>query len=127
VRFGALGGAFSIDWRDRTPGKSWWPEEVTTASDVERLGGEPLDVLVAHEAPAGVPLAGFRLPVEDEVRSEEVRQLVRAAVQATRPRLVLHGHWQKRNSHELSWPAELFGRLDWSSTQVEGLGADVQA
>src|SRR4051812_11791514 len=30
VRFGALGGAFSVDWRQRTPGADWWPQEVPT-------------------------------------------------------------------------------------------------
>lgn len=126
VRFGALGGAFSIDWRDRTPRKSWWPEEVTTMADVDALGTAPLDVLVAHDAPAGVPLEGFRLPAEDEVRSDEVRRLVRAATEATRPRLVLHGHWHRRHSYELAWPVEQDGQLAWRSAEVEGLAADVQ-
>jgi hypothetical protein len=126
VRFGALGGAFSIDWRDRTPGHSWWPEEVTTAADVETLGTAPLDVLVAHDAPTGVPLESYRLPAEDEVRSDEVRRLVRAATAATLPQLLLHGHWHRRHSYELAWPLEEDGRLVWRSVQVEGLASDVQ-
>lgn len=126
VRFGALGGAFSIDWRDREPGKSWWPEEIPTVEDVERLGTAPLDVLVTHEAPAGVPLEGYRLPAEDEVRAEEVRRHVRSAVEATLPTLVLHGHWHRRNTYELAWPTEKRGELVWRSTLVEGLAADVQ-
>ncbi len=124
--FGALGGAFSIDWRDRTPGKTWWPEEVTTATDVDRLGTAPLDVLVAHEAPEGVPLDGFRLPAEDQMRTDEVRRLVRAATEAMQPKLVLHGHWHRRHTYELAWPVEQDGELVWRSTLVEGLAADVQ-
>jgi len=126
VRFGALGGAFSIDWRDRTPGKSWWPQEITTQADVETLGDEALDVLVSHEAPADVPLTGFRLPAEDQVRTDEVRELVRDAVRATQPKLVLHGHWHRRNSCEVAWPVEENGDLAWRSARVEGLAADVQ-
>jgi Icc-related predicted phosphoesterase len=126
VRFGALGGAFSIDWRDRKPGTSWWPEEVTTPADVERLGTAPLDVLVTHEAPAGVPLEGYRLPAGDAIRAQQVRQCVRAATEATRPKLVLHGHWHRRNSYELTWPVEHCGELVWRSALVEGLAADVQ-
>lgn len=95
-------------------------------ADVDALGTAPLDVLVAHDAPAGVPLEGFRLPAEDEVRSDEVRRLVRAATEATRPRLVLHGHWHRRHSYELAWPVEQDGQLAWRSAEVEGLAADVQ-
>lgn len=58
---------------DRTPGKSWWPEEVTTTADLETLGTAPVDVLVSPEGPAGAPLEGFRLPAEDQVRTDEVR------------------------------------------------------
>ena len=126
VRFGALGGAFSIDWRDRTAGKSWWPAEVTRADDVEALGGAPLDVLVAHEAPDGVPLTGFQLPADDQVRTDDVRRLIREATIATQPKLVLHGHWHRRHSFELAWAVEQEGQLAWRSAQVEGLAADVQ-
>jgi predicted phosphodiesterase len=126
VRFGALGGAFSIDWRDRTPGTSWWPDEVTVAGDVARLGQEPLDILLTHEAPAGVPLAGARLPAEDQIRTDEVRALVADAVKATSPTLVLHGHWHRRHSYELSWPFEGDARLEWGHAQVEGLASDVE-
>lgn len=83
-------------------------------------------MLVAHEAPAGVPLEGFRLPAEDQVRTDEVRRFVRAATEATQPKFVLHGHWHRRNSYELAWPVEHDGELAWRSAQVEGLAADVQ-
>ena len=62
VSFGFLSGTFSVDWRDRTHGIDWWPSETTGADDVERLGGEPLDVLVTHDAPAGIDLASWQLP-----------------------------------------------------------------
>ena len=51
VRFGALGGGYSADRRWRTKGLDFWTEEVTTASDVTRLGPGPLDVLVTHDGP----------------------------------------------------------------------------
>ena len=66
--FGFPGGAFSVDWRDRTAGIDWWPHEVTDSDDVARLGKEPLDVLIAHDAPACVDLlSSWRLPAEDQV------------------------------------------------------------
>lgn len=80
----------------------------------------------ARRAGGCPPLESFRLPAEDEARSDEVRRLVRAATEATRPKLVLHGHWHRRNSYELAWPVEQDGQLAWRSVQVEGLAADVQ-
>jgi hypothetical protein len=126
VRLGALGGAFSIDWRSRGVGSSWWPEEVTTADDVEALGSGALDVLVAHEAPAGVPLGGLALPAEDQIRTDDVRALVASAVKATTPKLVLHGHWHRRHSFELAWPVDGVDALEWAHTQVEGLASNLE-
>lgn len=38
IRFGALGGAYSVDRRSRKLGKSWWEGEETSKADVCRLG-----------------------------------------------------------------------------------------
>lgn len=126
VHFGALGGTFSIDYRDRVEGESWWPNELLTDADVQRLGDAPLDVLVSHDAPEGTPTRGLSLPVPDELICTQVRKLLLDAVKSTQPELVLHGHWHRRISHELSWPNDNDGQLEWLSTQVEGLAADVQ-
>lgn len=131
LRFGFLGGAFSVDWRDRTHGIDWWPNEKTDHSDVARLGGDDLDVLIAHDAPAGVDLSSWRLPTEDQVRTDEVRSLIAMAVEATRPRIVLHGHWHHAHDSELSWidraTTEQIGELTWRSTRVVGLSCDGDA
>lgn len=128
VRFGFLGGAFSVDWRDRTQGVGWWSNETTDQSEVTRLGTDDLDVLVAHDAPAGLDLAAWRLPAEDQVRAEEVRSLIASAVEATRPQIVFHGHWHHSHDTELSWidraETEQAGALMWRSTRVIGLGCD---
>ncbi len=71
MRFGALGGAFSIDHKRRRAGKDWWPgiEEVAP-EDVDALGTEPLDVLVSHDCPTGaVPRSTMRLDHDTEMRS----------------------------------------------------------
>lgn len=130
VRFGALGGAFSPDWRSREENDSWWPQEVLTDADVASLGDGPLDVLVTHDAPERVTLqSSFTLEPADELRSEENRQRVGRALEATRPRLLVHGHWHHRYSTDLSWidaaATEADDALVWASTRVEGLGADV--
>lgn len=115
TRFGALGGAFSIDHAWRTPGTSWWAEETITDEEVERLGREPLDVLVTHDAPAGVPIFGAELPAADEHRAYDNRRRVAVAVDNTSPALVVHGHWHHRYGYTLRNEA---------STRVEGLSSD---
>lgn len=117
VRFGALGGAVSIDRFLRRAGHNWWPQEAVTEADVERLGDEPLDVLATHAAPTAVtfPSRPLRLPgtiIEDARR---VRALVDSAVARTRPRLVVHGHHHVRHRAELP------------DYRVEGLAHDKSA
>lgn len=127
VHFGALGGAFSMDHKYRIEGVSWWPNEILTDADVERLGETPLDVLLSHDAPEGAPIRNFELPPGDELLCLQVRERILQAVQATQPKLVVHGHWHRRTSSELNWTANHDGESRWLSTQVEGLAADKQS
>jgi hypothetical protein len=66
------------------------------------------------------------LPPVDEMLVAEVRSRILGAVEATTPKLVVHGHWHHRYSHLLTWPVTVDGELQWRSTHVEGLAADVQ-
>lgn len=100
VQFGALGGAFSVDWRHRQAGGDWWPEaEEVRPEDVEKLGSGELDILVSHDVPAGVPLVSQgSIPDVDFVRAQVSRDLLLDAVRRTRPELVLCGHHHQRLS-----------------------------
>lgn len=100
VKFGALGGAYSIDRYRGTEGWDWFLEEATVPEDVEALGTEPLDVLVTHDVPAGIDLdTGFiEVPEAIERESYIVRSLLRDAVRATEPKLVFSGHWHQRRT-----------------------------
>jgi len=128
ITLGFLGGAFSVDWRYRTHGIDWWAQESTDESDVERLGAQRLDVLVTHDAPAGLNLANWVLPAEDQVRADAVRSLIASAMEATRPKIVFHGHWHHSHETELSWidraETDQARALTWRSTRVIGLGCD---
>jgi len=122
VRFGALGGAFSLDWRGRLPGVTWWPgAEEVQPEDVERLSAAPLDVLLTHDAPLGAepqpPFATIH-PLEDEHRAWVSRRLLLDAIEATRPTLVLHGHWHHRNSQVIELPD--------CAVRVEGLASNLE-
>lgn len=118
VRFGALGGAFSVDRQRRTTGLNFWPEETVSAADVARLGSAPLDLLVCHDAPvrpAGVEPLPRRLLREPD---EASRGHVAAAVAATAPRLVVHGHLHHRYSSEVPVPG--------GTARVEGLASNLE-
>lgn len=119
VRFGALGGAVSIDKEWRTEGISWWASEEITDLEVdtliERAGSQGVDVLLTHDAPLlpdGIsPLAN---PLKRAPCDRSLNQVLRA-VGALDPKLLLHGHYHKRYSG-------LFG-----TTRIEGLASDEQS
>lgn len=117
-RWGALGGAYSIDRAQRRFGEGWFHEETVTLAEVARLiapvpriGHDTpgLDVLITHDCPYGVDLVGLpRLPalLERQVgpACEENRVRVLAAVVGTQPQLVFHGHYHLPNQDSVVYP-----------------------
>ncbi|MDJ0354408.1 metallophosphoesterase [Pseudarthrobacter sp. PH31-O2] len=106
--FGGLGGAYSVDQQWRTEGKSWWAEEEPTTEEAEKLIADgAVDVLITHDAPAGVPLqSGFELTPEVEKRANQTRVLLRDVVDQLQPGLVFCGHWHQRRIHDVHHPSE---------------------
>lgn len=116
--FGSLGGAVSVDQARRRASHSWWPQEAPREADLIQLGSERLDVLVTHDVPSGVPMVGAGgWPPALVAQSNQVRALLARAVAATRPQLVLAGHWHQRVTHELV-------RRDGGTTRVEVLSEE---
>lgn len=93
LKFGALGGAFSVDWRWRKPYISWWPEELIKGSDVDRLGDDKLDVLLTHTSPVELPISSWVLTGSDADKADNDHNCVAQAIRQTRPSLLVHGHW----------------------------------
>jgi Icc-related predicted phosphoesterase len=106
--FVALGGAPSVDrsWRvndeRQFPGsKLWWHQEAVTGADVDKVKeGGYADVMVAHDAPLGVPTVdlGIRgnpmgFQPHDLEYALEGRKIMREAFDAVQPKLYLHGHY----------------------------------
>jgi hypothetical protein len=100
---GGLGGAFSPDYRHRTEGKDWWADEEPTPGEARNLlEGGPVDVLITHDAPAGVPLKGdLALAADLKKRAERTRTLLREVVDELAPPQVFCGHWHQRRIHKL--------------------------
>ena len=117
-RFGALGGGVSIDRHLRVDGESWWPTETVTDEEVDTLiarATSGLDVLFTHDAPMrppGLPPLGDVALRADCAAS--IGRIARA-VEATEPRLLLHGHYHRRYTGS------------YGSVRVEGLASDIEA
>lgn len=95
VRFGALGGAASVDREHRVEGESWWADECTSDEAVDQIsaGGE-LDVLVMHDVPSSVFVMGAhgvaKRGLEDSMRNQ---QRLQRALEATTPSWAFSGHF----------------------------------
>lgn len=112
-RFGALGGALSLDRAQRRSRVDWWPEEEVAPDDVRRLGGKPLDVLLSHEVPSGAGLPSpFRLHPDTEQAANRSSELVQAAVDATQPAHVFSGHWHQRHTVRMAGAPTVLHILD---------------
>lgn len=119
VRFRAPGVRARSTGFQRVPGESWWPEEAVLEADVERLGQQPLDGLLTHDAPEGVPLEnGFRVDAHTEAMRRESRLRLGEAVTSTRPRLLLQ--------RPLAPPPQLrLGRVDTATSEMVRGASDV--
>ena len=136
VRFLALGGAFSIDRRDRKLDSGrwgWFKEEVITAEEAQRaIAGGPADVLLTHDAPVGaLPMvAGGRY---DPATLQSARH-VQEVASATKPKLLLHGHWHQFQQVRLpGQETEVIGlsydgaRKSWLVLDLPGIGITHEA
>ncbi|MDH6236292.1 metallophosphoesterase [Cryobacterium sp. CG_9.6] len=105
--FVALGGAPSVDVHYRSPMKTWWPTEIITEADVDRVGaGGPAEIMITHDAPTKGTEAVRRIredaafPYGDEIREYArigERRLDRAFA-SVRPDLLFHGHFHVQDS-----------------------------
>lgn len=103
VWFGAFGGAFSIDraWRTEDSAQyGWFKEEVPDESKIPSLG--KVDVLFTHDSPIIPPsVYGFQHFKSDET-SRESQAAVYNAVVASKPALVIHGHWHLNERYKVA-------------------------
>ncbi len=122
--FGALGGAWSPGWHYRRRGLHWFPRETISRRDLDALGDEALDVLVAHDVPSGVlRVAGsnFARTGDSQIGAANAAQ-VRTAALRTGARIVVHGHWHHRHTSQLDGPRDARS----VPARVEGLAANAE-
>lgn len=118
LRFGAAGGALSVDKDYRSEGKDWWPNEEVAYDDVEKLIADgPLDVILAHDVPINFRglESGFKdLPQEIVEQANISRRLIQNAVDELKPAHVFAGHWHQRR-------IDVLEHADGSTTRVDVL------
>jgi len=128
----AVGGAVSVDKQSRIEGKTWFTAEELTNEQADLIiAGGPADVVVAHDAPLGVPFLRGELrqglpawrrdditpwPIGALMRSDEHQRRVRRVVEGVGAKRVFHGHYHIRYSDTL--------KCAHGPVQVEGLGMD---
>jgi Calcineurin-like phosphoesterase len=145
VSFVSLGGAPSVDrgWRVEEQAKIldpdyhlWFPGEMITQEDVDLVvAGGYADVMVAHDAPMGVPTIdkaissnphGFR--PADLLYAADGRKLMDDAFRGVRPRTFLHGHYHMLVDDMIRTPSNpnpgLIETADVKWTHVLGLNCD---
>mgnify|MGYP006921280932 CR=1 FL=1 len=99
-----LRGGFSIDWRNRVPGVSWWDKEELSFQELEKAveaynKAKP-DILIAHECPLSlVPLItdgrvtmAYGYPAVLETRTNRALERM---LERHRPKLFIFGHFHR--------------------------------
>lgn len=122
TRFMAFGGAVSVDREGphRIPGRTWFHEETIKTEQVDAVSSDPIDILVSHDAPSGVPaLDEFlsrpsRWPESALRDSEWNRKLLAEVADLVKPKLIVHGHYHTRYDDERN--GALVVGLDCNST-----------
>jgi hypothetical protein len=106
VKFLSVGGANSIDrfYPHRIPNISWWEGEQISLGDVYRSvesAGDGVDVMLAHDAPAEVPLfdghksgaGSSNWSFSDLEYAQKSREALSQIIPVARPKMYLHGHY----------------------------------
>lgn len=95
-----LGGANSIDVNYRTQEIDWWPEESITDADLERLGTQPTDIFLGHDAPLQVMSLDAQLNpmgwTQDEVNYANAgREFFHRAFLQVKPVICVSAHYHR--------------------------------
>lgn len=92
-----VGGAWSIDWKLRTPGYTWWPEEELSDDEFEEIAKKYAAckprVMVTHDCPTDV---AFKFFIEGTAKPQyktRTAEWLEHMLDLHRPEVWLFGHW----------------------------------
>jgi hypothetical protein len=95
-----VGGAKSVDWRDRVEGLDWFPGEILLPDDLPAHLPEA-DIVISHTAPACFPVErGDRLDPRWDNSPDPSRQVLDWVFQIVRPSQWYFGHFHKYRTGE---------------------------
>lgn len=114
VDFMSYGGGYSVDWKRRVKGKSWWPQELVDEGHVRGVPDVPVDVLVTHDTPFGEGVLSYKDSIPESL---DQRRILSELVDRVQPRLVFSGHHHVRSTFRTVTPK------GWQAT-VRVLGRD---
>jgi len=88
-----MGGADSYDKRYRTEGVDWFPEELITQADLDRLPVCKVDIVVSHTCPCEFVMG---LGMDFDLRlNDPCRHALSVVLHKYQPALWYFGHWHK--------------------------------
>jgi len=93
------GGGLSVDWRERTSGEGWWPEETITGRDLKALP-DPwevgVDIVISHTKPTSFQFASYRNEVKE--KDESCRLLDEKVLKEFEPSHWYFGHFHRHET-----------------------------
>lgn len=114
VKFLSSGGAASVDFDRRTLNKTWWPSEMISDEEVKLASAQGrVDVLITHESsnadyatkkvssilhtnPFGFSEEGLKYSAKSRAQIDKI-------VEATLPRLHVHGHFHTHDHRVMKY------------------------
>ena len=92
-----VGGAWSIDWKFRTSGYSWWPNEELSDAELDRMHELYLDrrprVMVTHDCPTSVAYELFLKGTDKKQYLTRTAEAFERMFLEHQPEVWLFGHW----------------------------------
>ncbi len=91
-------GAWSIDWKHRTPGMSWWEDEEIPYGTMQKALAayekEKPDFMVTHTIPTMIiPDVPFERIFGPTIHSSRTEELLQQMYDIHQPKMWLFGHW----------------------------------
>lgn len=99
-----MGGAHSIDKPYRTEGKSWWPEEIPSWSEMDfglqnlEQNQYSVDYIIAHTAPSSIAsmyLESLGLRTDYNEKRDPTEKYLEHVCQSTQFKDFYCGHWHE--------------------------------
>lgn len=115
-----IGGAHSIDWRKRTIGRDWWPDEECSYEQlqgfIEKYSELKPKTMVTHDCPQSLVHYLNPYAVNDVNRT---RQALQAMLDVHRPELWVMGHWHTSFDQVIDGTRFVcLNELEWKDIEV---------